>query len=130
MNNSKMFLRTAIVYVRAFNRESINVYNMEEQEKAITEFASTNGYRILGVFKEENVSARSFDRPQFLKMIEYIKSNRWKVKYLIVSDLERLSTNQDGLRRLRRFLRLNGIKVISVIHSMLKYTGKQAKQHR
>lgn len=130
MKNSKKFLQTAIVYVRSFRKESINIHNLDEQEKAITEFASENGYRILKVFREENESAKSFDRPQFQKMMEYIKSNKWKVKFLIVSDISRLSRDTSGFYTLKRFLRLNGIKLISIVESMLRYTGKQAGRHR
>jgi len=130
MKNSKIYLRTAIVYVRSFKKESINIHNLEEQEKAITDFASDNGYRIIKVFREENISAKTFERPAFKEMMEYIKSNKWKVKFLIVIDVQRLSTNPAGMARLRRFLKLNGIKLISIVHSMLKYTGKQARKHR
>ena len=129
MKNSKMFLRTAIIYVRSFKKESINIHNLNEQEKAITDFASDNGYRILKVFKEENKSAKTFARPQFQEMLEYIKSNKWKVKFLIVSDITRLSRGVAGFYALKRFLRLNGIKLISIVESMLKYTGKQARKH-
>src|SRR3989338_5643317 len=130
MENSKRFLRTAIVYIRVYNKESKNMYNLNEQEKACVNYALENGYSVLKVFREENISARSFDRPQFREMIEYIKSNKWKMKFLIVSDLERLSTNQVGLWKMKQFLRSNGIRLISIVHSMLKYTWKQPKQRR
>lgn len=128
MNASKRFLRTVIIYIRVYFKEKLNKYSLDSQEKACLDYALENGYRVLKVFKEENISAKSFNRPQFQAMIDYIKSNKWKIKFLIVSDVQRLSTDSAGLQRLRHFLRLNGIKLISISQSMLKYTDKQAKQ--
>ena len=101
MKNSIKFLQTAIIYVRSFNKESLNIYGIDEQEKACIEFVRKNNGRVLQVFKEENRSAKSFDRPQFQEMIEYIKANKWKVKFLIVADIKRISTDQSGLWKLK-----------------------------
>lgn len=128
MKQSEKFLRTAVVYVRDYKRESANIYGLAEQEKAIVHYADENGFRILRVFREENISAKSFNRPQFSEMTEYIKSNKWRVKFLIVSDLNRLSTDPAGLRRFEHFLKENGIKLISIVRSMLRHTKKQVKQ--
>jgi DNA invertase Pin-like site-specific DNA recombinase len=129
MKNSQIYLRTALVYVRAYSKESLNIYGLAEQEKAITDFALKQGYRILEIFREQNLSARTFNRPAFRELMEYLKSHRWKVKFILVSDFTRLSTNKEELKRLRSFLRLEGIKVISVVGSMLRNSGKQPKQH-
>lgn len=128
MKNSIKFLQTAIIYVRSFNKESLNIYGIDEQEKACIEFVRKNNGRVLQVFKEENRSAKSFDRPQFQEMIEYIKANKWKVKFLIVADIKRISTDQSGLWKLKYFLKRNGIRLISIANSMAKYTGKPTKQ--
>ena len=130
MKESKKFLRTAIGYIRVFNKEIINIYSVEDQREAIEKFAEENEYRILETFVEESKSGKSLDRPAFQRILEYVKSNPWKVKFLIVTDIERLSTSTLGLEKIRSFLKKNGIKIISIVQSMLKYTGKQPKQHR
>ena len=125
-----MFLMTVIIYARVYSMERLSSYSLDTQEKACIDYAQKSGYRILKVFREENVSARTFDRPQFQAMLDYIRANRWKIKFLIVADISRLSGDPVGKQKLRRFLRENGIRVISITESMLKYAGKQAKQHR
>lgn len=125
-----MFLRTAIVYVRFFKKESLNIYSLEDQEQAIRDYASEYGYRILEVFREDNQPSKSFDRPAFRAMVNYVKENPWKVKFLIVTDRTRLSTQTTGMHELRQFLRKNGIKLISIVESMLKYASKPTKQGR
>ena len=128
MRNSKIYLRTGIVYVRVYSKESLNTYGLDEQEKAVTDFASKEGYRILEVFREDNLSAKTFNRPTFGKMMAYLKQHRWQVKFILVTDFTRLSTNPEELKRLRMFLRSEGIKVISVVQSMLRSTQEPAKQ--
>ncbi|MFH1365985.1 MAG: recombinase family protein [Patescibacteria group bacterium] len=120
MNNSKRFLRTAIVYCRVSSQERKKSYSLEEQEKLAMDFASQNGYRILKVFLEKDQSGKDFERPEFLAMLKYLEVHEWQVKFLILTDLDRLSCDLSGLKRIRRFLRLSGVKVISVLRSMLK----------
>jgi len=128
MKNSKIFLRTAIIYVRDYLKESLSTYNLNEQEDLIVNYTSVNGYRILEVFREKNKSAKSFNRPQFQEMIEYIRTNKWKIKFLIVVDAKRLSTDHAGLQKFRHFLKRNRIGLISIADSISRYAGKQAKQ--
>ncbi len=128
MNDSKIFFGNAIAYVRFFNKELENIYSLEEQKKAITDFADEKGINLIKIFPEKDISAKNFDRPAFKEMMEYIKLNR-KIKFLIVTDIGRLSNNSAGLQRLRRFLKFRGIKVISIVDLMLRYACKQPKQH-
>lgn len=127
MRNSKIFLNTAIIYLRDYQKEKVNIYKINQQEEAIKSFAQEYGYRIVEVFREDNVSAKTFDRPVFQEMITYIRSNKGKIKFLIVTNEDRLSINPSGLERFRQFLRRNGIKIISITRLMLKYTEEQAK---
>jgi len=125
--NSHKFLRTAIIYLRSYSREKLNLYSLEEQEKVIRDYASQNGYRILKIFREDNVSAKTFNRPAFLEMLGYIKLNPWKIKFVIVMDMSRLSTDPSGSQRLIQFFRKNGIKMISLTQWMLKTPQKTTK---
>lgn len=129
MKCSKRFLLTVIIYVRVYSKERLNSYSLETQEKACIDYAQRSGYRILKVFREGNVSARTFNRPQFQEMLEYIRANKWKIKFLVVADISRLSGDSVGMQRLRRFLKENGIRVISITEIMLRYSGKGAKTH-
>lgn len=127
MIQSKIFLRMTIVYVRAYNKESKNIFGAIEQEEAIRNFASKSGYNILEVFREEGESGKTFNRPAFQKMVEYIRSHPRKVKFLVVSDITRISTSRDGLRSFKKFIRCNDIKLISLAESMARYIVKQKK---
>jgi DNA invertase Pin-like site-specific DNA recombinase len=121
MEQSKLFLNACVAYVRDYKKESKNVYSIEEQEKAIGDYCAKNGYMILEVFKESNVSAKDFNRPVFQEMLKYFKENKYRVKCLIVSDHTRLSTNTTGFQKLRFFLRGKGVRLISIVQFLLKH---------
>lgn len=123
MQNTKRYLekikKTAVVYCRTYSRER-KTYNLVEQEKLVTDFASQNGYNILKIFLETDHSGKNFERPQLRAMLKYLDEHPWKIKFLLLSDMDRLCCNPFGLKRIRRFLRLSGVKVVSVLRSMLK----------
>ena len=127
MENSKRFLKTVIIYIRVSSKETLNSHNLETQEKACINYALEKGYRVLKVFREQTGSGKSFNRPELQVMIEYCKSNRGKIKFLMVSNINRLSTDKSGLGRLRFFFKRNGITLISIADSMIKYVEKQSK---
>ena len=134
MKNTKKYLEkvkiTAVIYCRVYQNESKNPEDLlGKQEKALNDFASKNGYVVQKTFLETSQSGDSFDRPQLLKLIEYIKANKWKIKFLIVLDGGRLARNPFALKKLKIFLRLNGVKVVSVVNRMLKQHVKKPKKH-
>lgn len=121
MENSKKYLKTAIIYIRSFNKESINTYSVESQEKLIKEFLSKNNCRILETFIDENLSGKSFNRPAFQEMVNYLKENKQKIKFLVVSDKTRLfSSNKNNLRKFNFTLKKYRIKPVYITEFMLK----------
>ena len=128
MNNSKKFLRTAVGYVRYQARESKNVYDARAQKDAIRSYATENECRLLEVFVDKNKSGKTYDRAGLQALLKYIDANPWKVKLLIVSDVTRLSRSTEEFKSIKRFLKDRGVKLISLVHLMAKYTGEQPKQ--
>ena len=127
MKHSKIFLRTAVVYIRTSSKDTPCLYS--NQENSINEYALRHGYRILQVFRDDNSYANTFERKGFREMMEYIRVNKWKVKHLIVIDRTRLSTNPVNLKRLGVFLKRNGVRIVSVAQSVLQEVLEHAKRH-
>lgn len=133
MKNSEKYLEkikmTAMVYCRVYSKESKNPQILlEKQKKAILDFASKHGYSVLNVFLETSQSGNSFGGLEFQEMLKYFEANPWRVKFLIVLDEGRLSCSPAELKRFKIFLRLSGIKVVSVVSRMLRQRVKQPKQ--
>ena len=120
-------LRNTFVYVRSYSRESY-IYNLQEQENAIVNYANDWNYNILKIFKEENKSGKIFKGSELKEMVEYIKSHNREVKFVIVSDLSRLSTNPDMLKSLKEYFKACGVKLISISLLMARYVGEKPKQ--
>lgn len=129
MENSKIFTRTAVGYVRHHTKEKKNIYGVEDQKNAIRNYACENGHRILDVFVDENKLGKNYERDGLQALLKYIEVNPWKVKYLIVSDITRLSTNQVELNSIKRFLRDRGVKLISLVNSIAEYIVEQVEDH-
>jgi DNA invertase Pin-like site-specific DNA recombinase len=129
MENSKKFIRTAVGYVRHHGRELKNSYGIEAQKNAIRSYAFENGHRILEVFADKNNSGKTYKRGGLKAMLKYIEANPWKVKFLIVSDVTRLSRSTEEFKSIKRFLKDRGVKLISLVNSITKYIVEQAEDH-
>lgn len=129
MNISKQFLKTVIVYLRGYGKEKDKTLSMTEQESLIRKYVELNGYRILEVFKEGSTSGKVFERSGVESMLNYIRINKRKTKFLIVADIKRLSTNQSELKRIRYFMKHNGIQIISIGEAFYKDLIKTVKKH-
>ena len=130
MKASEKFIRTAVGYVRYQTKESKNIYGVEEQENAIKAYAGENEYRLLKIFVDRNKSGKTFERSGLQALLKYVESNRG-VKFLIVSDVSRLSTSTDGLKSLKRFFKDRWVKLISLVYLMprgSKDNGESPKQ--
>lgn len=127
MINSIRFFQTAVVYMRLYKKESRNTSAFDEHEKIVRERTSVaHGFRVLEIFKENSVTGNPFDRPAFIEMVEYIQANRGKIRYLIVGNINRISFERAELRRVRDFLRINRIRLVSLDLQRQKQPSKQA----
>ena len=117
-----------VAYIRGGKDSFSSLSSMEEQEKMIKKYSSKQGYKIIKIFKEDGMYGANFNRPAFQEMLDYIQTSKEKVKFLFVLDLSRLARSTAELFRLKGFLGKKGVKLISVVDSMLKDIGKQPKQ--
>src|SRR5690348_13270139 len=83
----------AVGYFRVSTAEQANTnYSLPTQEAKFNNFCTGNGLPVVKVFIDKH-SARTDARPEFQKMLRFLKENRRKVSHLIVSDLSRLARN-------------------------------------
>ena len=122
MEISKKFLKSIVAYLRCYSRESTDGHILDEQEKAIREYADKNNLHVAGVFREEGHPGKDLNRPAFQEMMTYCRLNRRRIRFLIVCNSNRLTTDQQALPRLRSFLRKMGIRIISLEQAILQHT--------
>ena len=104
-----------IIYCRVSTKEQAEKgYSLEAQRKECIKFAFNNEYEVDNVFIERGESAKTQDRTQLLKMIEYSVKNKKKLSALIIWKYDRLARNLgDHTELVKNFSNLN-IRVLSV----------------
>ena len=65
--------------------------SIETQEKLLTDYCKQHGICIYGVYKDDGFTGTNFNRPDFKRMMEDVKSKR--VNVVIVKDLSRFGRN-------------------------------------
>jgi site-specific DNA recombinase len=97
-----------LIYVRVSTDEQANQgYSLEHQESALNAFCKVKKYKVLHTYKED-YSAKSFDRPEWSKLMAFIKANKGLVNRIVFLKWDRFSRNQfDALEMIRRLNKLN-----------------------
>ncbi len=93
----------AIAYTRVSTKEQVEGYSLTYQEDLCKEYCDKQGWEIVKVFQEQGESAKTADRTQLTKLLEYCRENKGKVDILLVHKLDRLaraSADHHGIRAL------------------------------
>lgn len=84
----------AIIYIRVSTTEQAEFgASLKSQEEICREYAKRNNYEVLKVFIEKGESAKTIDRTELRKLLDFIKFKYNEIDYLIVFKLDRLSRN-------------------------------------
>ncbi len=104
-------MKKAVLYVRVSTDEQAKLgYSLGHQEAVLSKFCEFKGYQVVAIYKEDH-SAKNFDRPEFKKLLQYCKSNKRDVDYILVTKWDRFSRNQrDALQEIKWFSDL-GIEI-------------------
>ncbi|MGN6617638.1 MAG: recombinase family protein, partial [Ilyomonas sp.] len=85
-------------------------YSLRDQKDRLEKYCALKGISILAHYQDDH-SAKTFDRPEFTKLLDFAKKNKHQIDNLIVVKWDRFSRNAtDALNMLRTFHKL-GISV-------------------
>src|SRR5438309_6577299 len=83
----------AIIYVRVSTEDQKKYgYSPEYQEEKLRNYCAVHGIEMVGIYIEDH-SAKTFNRPQFTKLLEYLKVNKNQVDLLLFIKWDRFSRN-------------------------------------
>ena len=68
-------------------------FSLQFQEEMLRRYCEINKFNIVDVYTED-YSAKDFDRPQWKKILAYLKSNKGKVDLILCHKWDRFSRNQ------------------------------------
>lgn len=107
--------KKAVIYAR-YSCDRQTEQSIEGQIRVIREFALREGYTIIGEYIDRAKSAKTANRPEFLKMIS--DSAKELFQYVLVYKLDRFSRNRYDSSFYKMKLRQNGVQVISATEAL------------
>lgn len=101
-------MKTAIIYTRVSTDEQAHGYSLRAQKEELERYAAQQNITVVAHY-EDDASAKSFNRPEFQKLLQYLKKHKGQVDYLLVNKWDRFSRNiTESLNMIRT---LNGLQV-------------------
>lgn len=86
-------MKKAILYIRVSTDEQADKgYSMRDQKDKLQTYAKHQGIEVSKVF-EEDYSAKTFDRPDFKKLVAFVKCNKKDVDLILFTKWDRFSRN-------------------------------------
>jgi len=103
----------AIRYIRISTKDQSN-FSIEGQLKSTEHYCRINNYEIVNTYTDDGQSAKSFDRPDWKKLEQFVKTHQ--VDYLIVMKYDRFSRNLlEALQKIELLETKYNIRIISVM---------------
>ncbi len=93
-------------------------FSIPAQREANKRKALSMGAMVGKEFVDRGASARSADRPELQKMLEYVKENADRVDYVIVHKVDRLARNRGDDIDIMRTLDECGVQLVSASESI------------
>lgn len=93
-------------------------FSIPAQREANKKKALSMGAMVGKEFVDRGTSAKSADRPELQKMLEYVKENADRIDYVIVHKVDRLARNRGDDVDIMRTLRECGIQLVSASESI------------
>lgn len=107
-------MKKAIRYLRFSDRKQSNG-SIERQELYTSQWLRNNEVDLVDTFIDRGYSAKTFDRPDFIKLQEFIAKHHKKVDYLIVDQLDRFSRNaSEAMGYVKKLQKTYNIQIVSV----------------
>ena len=103
-----------IIYVRVSSEEQVKGTSLENQDELCRAYCKNKGIEVLGIYREEGASAKTAQRAEFLRSIEFCRKNKGKVDAFVVYKVDRFARNTEDHFFVRKMLIEYGVTLHSV----------------
>lgn len=103
-----------IIYTRVSSDEQVKGTSLDSQEELCRKYCKERNIEVLAVFREEGASAKTADRAEFLRAIEFCRKNKDKIDAFVVAKVDRFARNTEDHFYVRKVLLDYGITLHSV----------------
>ncbi len=105
----KVLTGNCVIYTRVSSKEQELGYSLETQKKDCEAFAKKNEYTILGQFGGTYESAKTDERKEFNRMLQFIKKSKEKISFIVVYSIDRFSRSGANGIYIKEQLKKEGI---------------------
>ncbi|GAA4334475.1 recombinase family protein [Flaviaesturariibacter amylovorans] len=110
-------MKRVILATRVSSDEQAKGYSLQNQEEALNAYCTKEGHEVAAIFREDH-SAKNFNRPEFKKLLQFLKANKGKIDLLLVTTWCRFSRNlTESFSMIDRLKRL-GVEVQAIEQPM------------
>ena len=92
----------AVIYVRVSTKEQTENLSLPTQLKACEEYCERQGFHVLARFREEGESAKTADRTELQKLLQFCRTNKGRVQFVVVFNLTRFARESTTISRCAR----------------------------
>src|SRR5215211_6447832 len=103
----------AVIYVRVSTKEQTENLSLPTQLKACEEYCQRQAFHVLARFREEGESAKTADRTELQKLLQFCRKNKGTVQFVVVFNLTRFAREKYDHFALRAHLKSLGISLRS-----------------
>ena len=103
----------AVIYIRVSTKEQTENLSLSTQLKACEEYCERQGFEVLARFREEGESAKTADRTELQKPLQYCRTNKGRVQFVVVFNVTRFAREKYDHFALRAHLKSLGISLRS-----------------
>lgn len=113
-----MLPKNALIYNRFSDKDQSNG-SLERQHLVNTNWCTNLSVTVIDTFNDDGFSAKTFDRPDFKKLIDFIK-NHANIHYLVVAELSRFSRDTgEAITYVKKIQFTYGIKIVSAMRNII-----------
>lgn len=105
----------AVIYIRVSTREQVDNLSLPTQLRACEDYCRREGFQVLATFREEGESAKTADRSELKKLLDFCRTHKGKIHFVIVYNLTRFAREKYDHFALRAHLQSLGISLRSVM---------------
>src|SRR5438128_5736054 len=103
----------AVIYIRVSTKEQTENLSLSTQLKACENYCERQGFEVLARFREEGESAKTADRTELQKLLQFCRTNKGAVQFVVVFNLTRFAREKYDHFALRAHLKSLGISLRS-----------------
>jgi len=103
-----------VIYCRVSDTKQVEGTSLASQERQGREFLAKRNIEVVGVFVDKGESAKTANRVEFLRALDFCRKNKRAIGYFAVWKLDRFARNTEDHFLVRQQLRALGISLLSV----------------